>query len=161
MKIFLSGLYCSGKTTLAKKIAKDNDIEYISFDNSFNYQDKDFTAQAKRIFNMLGDKHFIIDAIPFNDEPTPFDVFNEYYEEHRDASIFFVFCSEFNVWMRRLEARNERIPNYDECKKDYRYNNRTFLEKIDGKILMFFNSYESKYVDFAEFKRLTSWLDEK
>jgi len=160
MKIFLSGLYCSGKTTLAKKIAKDNDIEYISFDNNFNYQNKNFTAQAKQIFNMLGDKHFIMDAIPFNDGPYSFNEFNEYYEEHRDVSVFFVFCPEFNIWMKRLEARNERIPNHEACKKDYYYNNRPFVEKIKDKIVMFFNSYENKYIDFAEFKKLTSWLDE-
>jgi len=44
-------------------------------------------------------------------------------------------------------------------KKDYYYNNRPFIEKIKDKIVMFFNSYENKYVDFAEFKKLTSWLD--
>ena len=161
MKIFLSGLYCSGKTTLAKKMAKDNDIEYISFDNNFNYQDKGFTAQTKRIFNMLGDRHFIMDAIPFNDGPDSFDEFNEYYEEHRDASLFFVFCSDFNIWFKRLEMREDRRPNLENCKKDYHYNNRPFIEKIKDKIVMFFNSYESKYVDCAEFKKLTSWLDKK
>lgn len=159
MKIFVSGLYCSGKTTFAKKIAERNNIEYISFDDNFKYTNKNFTSQAKHIFNMLGDRHFIMDAIPFNNGPYAFEEFDAYYEKHRDANIIFVFCPNFDIWLQRLEIREKKVPNYENCKKDYYYNNRTFLTKLKDKILFYYDSRDNEIVDSFEFKKLTAWLD--
>lgn len=159
MKIFVSGLYCSGKTTFSKKFAKRNEIEYISFDEYFNYWDKNFDGQAERLFRSLEDRHFAIDAIPFNNGPYAFEQFDEYYKEHRDASIIFVFCPDFNIWFKRLEMREDRLPNLEDCKKDYLYNNRPFLEKIKDKVMVFYNSMNDELVDYSQFKQLTSWLD--
>lgn len=159
MKIFVSGLYCSGKTTFSKKFAQRNEIEYVSFDEYFNYWDKNFDAQAQRLFESLGDRHFAIDAIPFNSGLESFTEFNKYYEEHRDVSIIFVFCPDFNIWFKRLEMREDKSPNLEDCKRDYKYNNRDFLKKIHDKIMIFYNSMNDELVDYSQFKQLTSWLD--
>lgn len=60
MKVFVSGIYGSGKTTMAKELAKPG-VPYLSFDNLHGYKG----APATSVLSGLPE-NFVLDAVPFD-----------------------------------------------------------------------------------------------
>lgn len=162
MKIFVSGLYCGGKTTFAKKMSKTNNLKYIDFDSIFSYSHIINPVKTRKIYdNILKDDDYIIDAIPFDSKGDGLDIFREYSAKYKDAFVIFVFCPIFDIWLNRLKS----VKNIDiiskrfSLREDYFYNNRKFIKKIKNKIFLFYDSYDNSFVDYNKFIELTDWLD--
>jgi len=103
-KVFVTGIYDSGKTTLAQRLAAAREIPYVSFDALHDYtQSHD---QAAGILASLPES-FVIDAIPFTADP-PWDAFFDYAAQH-EVEVICTYCPNFNVWLDRVRAkRRER-----------------------------------------------------
>jgi len=99
-KVFVTGVFGSGKTTFAQKYAEENNLEYISFDHIHNYQSQE--NQAKIILKNLPDS-FVIDAIPFdiNKGWKEFSI----YEKNNKLGIICVYCPDRKVWVKRTGMR--------------------------------------------------------
>ena len=165
MKIFVSGLYNTGKSTLAKQIAKEKNIDHISFDDSWNYSLKDsFSEQCDKLFSgVLSKENYVIDAIPYSsNEDEPLDKFLKFCSENKDVLILFTFCSDFNIWLNRLDPLVHPVI-FNKDKENFRQNhhhmNRVYMPKVEKYILLFYDSIQDKYVFNSEFQELTSWVD--
>ena len=78
-KIFITGLYGSGKITLAKKLSNELKVNYTKYDSLHTYNNHKCTFD--KIINILKDKgDFIIDAIPVSYDKNGYTwhKFNEY-----------------------------------------------------------------------------------
>lgn len=100
-KIFVTGIYCSGKTTFAKKYAKEYNLKYFSLDQLFNYRSN--KNQSRGIINSLPST-FIIDAIPIDEKATWGD-FIKYEKSCNDIAVVCVYCPDINVWLKRVGRR--------------------------------------------------------
>ena len=153
MKIFVSGIHGSGKTTLAKLIAEEKKIKYIDFDDLWNYNDN-LSDQCESLFNgILTEDNYVIDAIPYN---LGLDEFLNFCSKNKDVLVLFVFCSDFDKWLKRLKTKDGDIQEYT---KHLFHMNRKYVSRIEKHILLFYDSIESKYVHYSNFIKLTSWLD--
>ena len=101
-KVFVTGVYGSGKTTLAKRLAAEQRIPYISFDEVHDYSQT--SNQAIGILAGLPDL-FVIDAIPVEDKP--WDTFFDYAAQH-ELEVICAYCPNFNVWLDRVLAKRVR-----------------------------------------------------
>jgi SAM-dependent methyltransferase len=96
-KVFVTGVYGSGKTMFAKIYAKEFGLKYIDFDVHFNYR---IPGSDKKFIDMLTD-NYIADAIPFNIENKRYDLFNQYCEQNT-VKIICCVCFDREEWIRRL-----------------------------------------------------------
>lgn len=100
-KIFVTGIYGSGKTTFARKYARKYELKYFSLDQSFNYRSN--KNQSKEIINNLPNT-FVIDAIPIDERATWSD-FIEYEKGRNDITVVCVYCPDINAWLKRVGRR--------------------------------------------------------
>jgi 2-polyprenyl-3-methyl-5-hydroxy-6-metoxy-1,4-benzoquinol methylase len=108
MQIFVTGVYASGKTSLAKKIAAEKMTNYISFDDLYDYQLQE--DQYDKIAKILTN-NFVIDAIPFNQgiKGTNWDSF------FRDQAVngyevICCYCPSESEWIDRVNQKEATIP---------------------------------------------------
>lgn len=100
MKIFITGIFNSGKTTLALEIAKALDLQYVSFDHAFNYHQMQSNDDSIILESLP--ENFVMDAIPFYaDVKTYYDNFMKYYAKHNDIIIIMTYCSDMRQWIER------------------------------------------------------------
>lgn len=100
-KVFVTGVFGSGKTTFAKKYAKENKVRFISFDRSFSYRSKE--NQSRKILKNLPER-VVMDAIPI-DEKASWADFIKYEKKHDDVSVVCVYCPSMSVWLKRVGKR--------------------------------------------------------
>ena len=103
-KIFITGIYGSGKTHLARKYTIKHNLPFFEFDRFHDYSRT--SNQSKNIFESLPES-FIIDAIPFNKNATWSD-FEEYMAKN-DVLVILVYCPDEGEWIRRV-AKKRKIP---------------------------------------------------
>jgi len=107
-KIFVTGIYGSGKTTFAKAYAKHAKLKYIDFDMYFTYSkiNPNLSASAEEnIFNILSDR-FVIDAIPFSIEGGKTKNFIKYARENTIRIVCCV-CTDKAEWIERVEKTKQ------------------------------------------------------
>lgn len=95
MRLFVTGMYCSGKTWVAKRIADREQVSYVSFDDIWDYQDPS-DARAGLFLDQLPED-FVVDAIPYGE--SGYRRFREWLSEH-DAAITAVVCP-IDLWLPR------------------------------------------------------------
>lgn len=100
MKTFVTGVYGSGKTFLARKIAQKQNEKYINFDAIIDYNNK--YEQFDKIISDLPDD-FIMDAIPF-DIYFSWNKFIEY-EINNNCCIICCYCPDLNIWIKRIKQK--------------------------------------------------------
>jgi len=147
-KIFITGLYGSGKTTLAKKLSKELDVPHVKYDSLHTYNNHKCTFD--KIINILKDKgDFIIDAIPvsYGKFGYTWQKFNEY-EKNNDIIIICTYCYDKEVWLQRLVStkgknivknRNGYISNYNAF-----YFNNT-INQIVFKNVLYYDTIKNEY----------------
>lgn len=104
MKIFITGVYGSGKTFLAERIAEENKIPFINFDEHIDYQS--LVDQFDWLMAIVPED-FVMDAIPF-DKDFKWDKFMQYQERH-DCRIICCYCPDRNVWAERIARKRSPI----------------------------------------------------
>lgn len=105
-KVFVTGIFGSGKTTFAKKYAKENRLKFLSFDRKFNYRSG--KNQSHRLLQNLPEK-FVMDAIPI-DEKDSWGDFSKYEKSQHNIAIICVYCPDMNIWLKRV---GKRAKNYN------------------------------------------------
>lgn len=104
-KVFVTGVYGSGKTYFARRYAAKRGIDYLSFDKLHDYGRQD--NQSKDILDNLP-AFFVMDAIPFDGNGSWADFAG--YEAVNDVLVVCVYCPNEDEWLRRLrdKARSRR-----------------------------------------------------
>jgi len=107
-KIFVTGLYGTGKSTTASLIAQSTGHRLLNFDDLWSYPRAAGPSQNQHVrehFSKLGDR-FVIDAIGFNPRPDLYRTFNSFYSKHEgEILIVCTLCLSLEVWMKRLAKK--------------------------------------------------------
>jgi 2-polyprenyl-3-methyl-5-hydroxy-6-metoxy-1,4-benzoquinol methylase len=99
-RLFVTGVYGSGKTTLARQLAAAQQVPYLAFDVLHKYGENH--NQALDIFAGLPDS-FVLDAIPIDDELS-WCTFFDYAAQHQ-VEVICTYCPNLNVWLERVRAK--------------------------------------------------------
>jgi hypothetical protein len=99
-RVFVTGVYSSGKTHFARQLAAENGIEFISFDALFDYGDP--KNQSRTILNNLPGE-FVIDAIPIDENHSWKDFFE--FESNHPVTVVCVYCPDRQVWFQRIRSK--------------------------------------------------------
>jgi len=170
-KIFVTGVYGSGKTNFSKHYASQHGLTFKSFDGCFDYGAKD--NQSRALLNSLPPS-FIIDAIPI-DQNASWEDFIEY-EQKYFVYVICVYCPDEKIWLRRVwgkeRAQNhsgfinyldDAIANFKEFAKAIK---RWCMNQNNGKVFKLYNETERKHLqayrdfftgnfqNFRRFKRI-------
>ncbi|MCD4751445.1 MAG: DUF1698 domain-containing protein [Anaerolineaceae bacterium] len=103
MKTFITGVYGSGKTYLARKLAKEKKELFISFDDNFDYQNNE--EQFDWLLSAVPE-NFIMDAVPL-DKKFAWYKFLEYKIKH-ECRVICCYCPDQEIWIGRV---NQKIQN--------------------------------------------------
>jgi len=102
-KVFVTGVYGSGKTRFAKAYARRRGLPYYEFDLLHDYRSRE--KQSGRILDGLPGS-FVIDAIPI-DENDGWDDFAAY-EARNEVLVVCVYCPDRARWLRRIQEKEYR-----------------------------------------------------
>jgi hypothetical protein len=105
VRVFVTGIYGSGKTTTARRISQDRGLEFVSFDHGWDYS-TDSPAQALAFLAALP-TDCVVDAIPF--DPT-YATFHEW-AEGKDVEVHVATCP-FDEWRKRVLARADQFASF-------------------------------------------------
>jgi len=103
-RIFVTGVYGSGKTYFAKHCAAQRGVPFASFDDQFDYAVRE--NQSHAILGRLPPA-FVMDAIPI-DEDSSWNTFAEYEGGH-DVLIVCTYCPDALRWLNRVAAKADRV----------------------------------------------------
>ena len=101
-KVFVTGVYGSGKSRFAVRYAREERLPYIDFDRIHRYEVRE--RQSQRILGELPER-FVIDAIPI-DENGKWGDFAEY-EARNDVLVVCVYCPDRDAWLRRVQDKRD------------------------------------------------------
>lgn len=113
-KVFVTGVYGTGKSTCASLIAQRTGHRLLDFDLLWDYSTLfpdtlDRTYVQQHLIS-LGDR-FVIDAIGFNSPPAYYRDFSAFYDEHSaDILIFCALCLSIPTWIARLNKKGNSLP---------------------------------------------------
>jgi len=143
-KIFVTGIYGSGKTTAAWRISHATGRPYKPFDTAWSYKRED-RAYASQHLAGLGHE-FVTDAIAFSAAPDPYFSFTQFYNEHPgDVLILCVTCLDIAKWKKRLRSKRGTPP------PEYLTGNFLDFHKItipmhSGKNILYYDTASEAYV---------------
>ncbi len=100
-KVFITGVYGSGKTRFARRYARKQRLPYFDFDRIHRYDDHGKTAE--RILADLPER-FVIDAIPIDSQGRWTDFIT--YESANEVQVVCVFCPDRKRWLRRIQEKD-------------------------------------------------------
>lgn len=99
-KIFVTGVYGSGKTRFARRYARKHRLPYFDFDRMYRYDEHG--KPGDRILRELPES-FVLDAIPI-DAQGRWDDFIAYESLHK-VLVVCVYCPDRKRWLRRIQEK--------------------------------------------------------
>ena len=154
IKLFVTGIYASGKSDYARSYANKYGIPYINFDTNFSYDKTGEISSEDTIYNLFGDQ-FIIDAIPFSLENGNTMRFFEYAKNH-DVRIICCVCSDKDAWTQRL-LDIKRCSIEDSRYKHYYSFYHTILPGYSGLKIDYYDTFTNEYITKDEMYNRISW----
>ena len=103
-KVFVTGIYASGKSTFVNKYRQSHELPYLSFDAIYGY-----AARGERMdlvytsMEMLGT--FIMDALPMSNLLTDWDAFSAFVQDH-NCTIVIVKCDVDTWYTEHLPSKS-------------------------------------------------------
>ena len=143
-KIFVTGIYGSGKTTAALRISQATGRAYKSFDANWSYKRKD-RAYASQYLAALGHE-FVTDAIAFSAAPDAYFSFTQFYDQHPgDVLILCVTCLNITQWKERLRSKPS-APPAEHFTTNFLDFHRFTMPSHDGKNILYYDTASESYV---------------
>ena len=111
-KIFVTGIFGSGKTHFCKGFVADNpEYYFIDFDRYYDYPSR----QLYPVYSMMeGREKFIIDALPLNGSPEAMVKLKDYFLKN-SCTLVLIKC-HIDTWLERLSSKEwydkENIEEY-------------------------------------------------
>lgn len=140
-KIFVTGIYGSGKTFYAKQYSTLSGLEYVDFDSIFHYNENDHSFSDEHILNNLNNS-FIIDAIPFNIKNSSTECFLNYVKNN--PSLIICCMVPLDVWINRVKTeKGNPSPNIKEY-YDFYYK---ILPRYFDLNILFYDSISNTFID--------------
>ena len=165
-KVFITGVFGSGKTTFAKKYSSETGLSFINFDEMFKYEQAKDKTYIKDIYNNFPE-HFIIDAIPFSQN---WELFIEYIQKYEDVCVIFTICSNPIEWLNRImrfkqaymKVKPETVADltksyFEQYANMYYKNLKSIEEMVDFKI---FDTSTNEYISRTELYIRIDWAKE-
>lgn len=156
-KIFVTGIYGSGKTTYAKEYAKLTGFKYIDFDMYFNYA-KTLSvlkhASDMHFINILSD-NFITDAIPWNPDTGSVDYFKQY-ARSTDVKIVCCVCPCKITWAHRIQVCKGLEMSPDRYKHYAEYYKKTLPQYFEFDISCY-DSVANAYITKEQLYERIAW----
>ena len=158
MRIFVQGIYASGKTFCAKELAAEHILPYINFDINWDYDDKNCSAQVPKFLNKLP-QHYVCDAIPYDDNTAGINEFLKWEFDKDDVQIRVVFCSDRIEWFRRLrEVKNKTMPDQFYVNSFYFVLWHRILSLKNRRNVEYYDTFNQEMVPYAEFIKRLEWV---
>jgi glycosyltransferase involved in cell wall biosynthesis len=123
VKIFVTGVYGSGKTFFARQYALEHALEYISFDHIHDYQSKDDQLNST-LYSLPSE--FVVDAIPFDADYT-WNGFAEYEEQNDGVQVVVVYCPNRKLWLERVKRKAQGFQQFQDILAEVRQFRSAFL----------------------------------
>jgi len=152
-KIFVTGVYGSGKTTYAKEYSKLFGIKFLDFDAFFHY---DWEDEDKRFFGTVPEE-FITDAIPWNPKTGSVEVFMEYAKTH-DVRLVCCVCPDADTWVYRLLVR-KGITMTDDRYLHFVYFYKKILPQYFELPISFYDTTKNELISKEEMYSRISWIE--
>ena len=153
-KLFVTGIYASGKSDFARSYANKYQTPYINFDTNFSYDKTKVPSSEDVIYDLLGDT-FIIDAIPFNLETGSTKRFFDYAKAH-DVKIICCVCSDKDAWTQRLRE-SKRCSIDDSRYKHYYSFYHSLLPGYYQFKIEYYDTFTNEYITKEELYNRISW----
>lgn len=99
-KVFVTGVYGSGKTRFAARHARKHRLPLLDFDRIYRYDEHG--KAADRILRELPER-FVIDAIPIDTQGRWADFIA--YESLHEVLVVCVYCPDRKRWLRRIQEK--------------------------------------------------------
>lgn len=152
-KIFVTGIYGSGKSTIAHRIATYNGHPYKPFDTAWNYalsvRPGIGTGYVDSHFAKLGNQ-FVVDAIAFNTLPDIYISFGKFYEENAEQILIVcALCLSLEEWLKRISKK--RIKHgANKIIADYIDFHTTFLSMHESRRITYYDTLSGRYVSAGD-----------
>jgi len=159
-KIFVTGIYGSGKTTYAKEYSKISDLKYVDFDMYFNYAStlSALKRESDEHFLNVLSNYYITDAIPWDPATGSSSRFIKFAKEDSKVLIVCCLCSDKEEWARRivecksLEISEERFKHYAGFYKD-------ILPCYFENNLKYYDTFTNEYLDKEKMYERIAWIN--
>ena len=99
-KIFVTGLYSCGKTTLARSLSKIYKLRLLQYDYLVDYYAENLDAEFDFMLKKVIPNYDIFDAIPISSNNS-WELFAQL-EKTNNFLIIIVICYPFDSWIKRL-----------------------------------------------------------
>lgn len=103
-RIFVTGVFGSGKSYLARRMARAFGLPMVSFDRGFDY---DSPRNQSRTFLGALPSSCVVDAIPIDEQGTWADFLT--FEADTAPIIICVYCPDQGQWVRRIISREVQL----------------------------------------------------
>lgn len=156
-KIFVTGLYGSGKTSYAKLYSLKFGIDYIDFDANFDYTQIRTSFTGATFLSKLPAR-FIVDAIPFRFDTNKglvIDPFLEYCKIN-EVKIIAKLCTDRKELIKRAVNPNRLIAMY--IYMDFAYFYFKILPLYKDLNIEYYDSFRNDYISKEELDRRTEWI---
>jgi len=154
IKLFVTGIYASGKSDFARSYANKYQIPYINFDTNFSYDKTKAATSEDAVYSLLKDQ-FIIDAIPFSLVNGSTLRFFDYARDH-DVKLVCCFCSDKEAWTKRLEYIKRCSIEDARYKHYYSFYHVILPQYFEFKV-DFYDTFTNEYVTKDEMYKRISW----
>jgi len=178
-KIFLFGVYASGKTLFAMVYSRIHETPWVNFDATFKpfLESGESEEHAEKYLKELP-KKFIIDGLPYTGEyssgrtyyDTDFEAVKEYIQEHK-ATLIVLFCSDLFNWFFRVlrfkpylftpMTQDNMYGIFLQVIIYYKSIYQSYIPKLDGINFKPFDSYTNKFVSIEQFHAINNENFEK
>jgi hypothetical protein len=141
-QVFITGIYGSGKTTLAKRIAKETKRVFIGYDEIHIYsKDKcDFNKTMKKLKSF---SNYVVDAIPISvdNKVIGWKKFKSW-EAQNKCTIICCYCPSINEWVKRWAEKKywaghpsgQQVGEWKKHYKEFYDSNVTQLSKLNNNV---------------------------
>ena len=156
-RVFVTGIYGSGKTIYAKVHARDFGLKYIDFDKYYTYAkiNPNLSASAEdNFFNVLADR-FVTDAIPFAENGST----KRFIQYARENAVLIVccVCPDKDVWASRIQAVKKVTADASRYTHfcNFYYNTLPLYSEFK---IVYYDTYANEYITREQMHGRISWL---